>query len=221
MTELADPPRPDTADMVSVHKVFRQALQSAPDLVGSASRHERVEIVASFYGNVLDFLDIHHEGEDLLVWPRLLERCGGDSPTVSRIAAQHQDVTPALHAATALVGPWAASGDAADGRRLIDALAEVERVLIPHLDEEESTVLPLCAEYLSAPEWGELPAHGLGNFRGDKIWLILGLIRENMTQHQRDEMLAHMPPPAVEMWTSMGNAAFDAFISELREGPTA
>ncbi len=57
-----------------------------------------------------------------------------------------------------------------------------------HLDEEEQKVLPLAAANLSMEEWGALPAHGMANFHGDKIWLILGLIRERMTDEQRAEM---------------------------------
>ncbi len=63
-----------------------------------------------------------------------------------------------------------------------------------HLDEEEEGILPLAEEYLSMEEWGALPGHGMANFTGDKVWLILGLIRENFTPAQRDAMLEHMPP---------------------------
>ena len=62
-------------------------------------------------------------------------------------------------------------------------------------------MLPLAAEHLSVEEWGALPGHGMADFDGDKIWLILGLIRERMTDDQRAAMMAHMPPPALEMWT--------------------
>jgi hypothetical protein len=85
-----------------------------------------------------------------------------------------------------------------------------------HLDDEERELLPLCAQHLSAPEWGALPGYALGSFEGDKIWLILGLIRERLNQAQRDdEMLAHMPPPAVEMWTSFGEQAFGELMVEV------
>jgi hypothetical protein len=87
MTELATPPRPDTSDMLAVHQVFRNALGSAPELIGAAVDAERVVLVGSYYSNVLCFLEGHHEGEDLLVWPRLLERCPADVATVERISA--------------------------------------------------------------------------------------------------------------------------------------
>ena len=70
-------------------------------------------------------------------------------------------------------------------------------------------------------EWGALPGHGMANFHGDKIWLILGLIRERMTDEQRAAMLAHMPPPALEMWTGFGEQAFKEYAAEGRGGGRA
>ena len=90
--------------------------------------------------------------------------------------------------------------------------------LLEHLDEEERLGLPLAAEYLSAEEWGRLPGHGLAAFDGDKVWLILGLIRERMNEDQRAAMLAHMPPPAVDMWTGFGEQAFNELAAAGRGG---
>ena len=74
-------------------------------------------------------------------------------------------------------------------------------------------MLPLAGANLSMEEWGAMPAHGMAAFDGDKIWLILGLIRERMTDEQRAAMTAHMPPPALEMWSSFGEQAFKDYSS--------
>jgi hypothetical protein len=95
------------------------------------------------------------------------------------------------------------------------ALGALREHLLEHLDEEERLVLPLAAEYLSAEEWGRLPGHGLAAFDGDKVWLILGLIRERMDEDQRAAMLAHMPPPAVDMWTGFGEQAFNELAAQV------
>ncbi len=100
--------------------------------------------------------------------------------------------------------------------KAVAALQALGDNLGSHLDDEEEHVLPLAGEHLSAEEWGALPAHGMANFTGDKVWLVLGLIREGMTDVQRRDMLAAMPPPAVEMWQSMGEAAFSDLITEVR-----
>ncbi len=75
--------------------------------------------------------------------------------------------------------------------------------------------MSLCAENLSLEEWGALPGHGMAAFQGDKIWLILGLIRQRMNDAQRAAMLEHMPPPAVEMWTGFGEQAFKDLSTQV------
>ena len=87
--------------------------------------------------------------------------------------------------------------------------------LVEHLDAEEAQALPLCAENILAEEWGQLPGHALAGYRGDKVWLILGLIRQRMNDAQRAAMLEHMPPPALEMWTSFGEQAFKELSNEV------
>jgi hemerythrin-like domain-containing protein len=214
------PPSPDTSDMMAVHKVFRTSLGSAGDLLDSAGddNRGRVELIANYYDNVLAFLDVHHQGEDLLVFPLLVERAPTDlQGRIDTIAGQHTDVHELLDAAKAAVAAFSATPNDNTRRAAADALASLDRTLVAHLDQEEEFIVPLAADYLSMEEWGALPGHGMANFGGDKIWLILGLIRENMTQEQRDQMLAHMPPPAVDMWQNMGNGAFDAMMADVRQ----
>ena len=57
----------------------------------------------------------------------------------------------------------------------------------------------------------------MAHFQGDKIWLIMGLIRENFTQAQSDMMLEHMPPPARQMWETMGETSFNDLIAQVRQ----
>jgi hypothetical protein len=109
---------------------------------------------------------------------------------------------------------WAA-GEASGQEGSATALADLSARLDQHLADEERELLPLCADHMSPEEWGALPGHALGSFEGDKVWLILGLIRARMTQAQRDQMLAHMPPPAVDMWTSMGEQAYKNLVAEV------
>lgn len=235
MTEVQISPRPDTTDMMAVHEVFRQALASAPTLLGDdCADAARAATVATYYDNVLRFLRVHHDSEDHLIWPKLLERCPAQEPLITEMISDHQGIHDALDRAAASVAGFAATATAgtaetaaaagtsaptgADGAAaLVSALSELGQDLIPHLDNEEKLIVPLCSEYLSIEEWGEMPGHALGNYDGDKVWLILGLIRQHMTQAQRDAMLEHMPPPARDMWVQVGEAAFHEFIGGLHD----
>jgi hypothetical protein len=214
-------PATDTTDMFAVHRVFRDAFQLGPQLIGGAPTGDRArsEVVGAYYDNVLRFLEVHHSGEDQLVTPLLTDRCSSaDAAVVTRVAAQHQDVTEPLHRADAAVKAWRADAGEDSSRELITALGTLGDVLVPHLDEEEQQVLPLAAAHMSPAEWGELPKHGLASAAAAEanVWLILGLIREQMTEQQRQMMLEHMPPPVADAWRSAGEAEFRACIGEVR-----
>ncbi len=216
MTTAHDPPRPDVSDMHAVHQALRDSLGCAPQLVRAVDGADtaRIGLITNFYDNVLSFLHVHHDGEEKLIFPLLLERCPDDVDLVQQMAAQHADVVELVAQSHGALRSWAA-GDAASQEGSARALGDLGTPLDDHLNNEEEQLLPLCAEHLSLEEWGALPGHALGSFDGDKIWLILGLIRRQMTQAQRDQMLAHMPPPAVEMWNSMGEQAFKNLVAEV------
>ncbi|MDQ1685354.1 MAG: hypothetical protein QOC82_2091 [Frankiaceae bacterium] len=205
--------------MVRLHRVFREALGCAAQIVGSASTDDpdRVACVAAYYSNVLAFLRVHHEGEDELLWPKLIERAPAQADLVERIAGQHEGVLTWLHTAEARLAEWVADPNIDRGASLASALATLGAELVLHLDEEERHILPLAAEYLTVEEWGELPAHGMRNFSGDRMWLVLGLIQEQMTPEGVAAMNAHMPPPVREFWTTSGHAQFQAFVAQLRD----
>ncbi len=218
MTDTAQIPLADTSDMVGLHRVFREALGAAPQLVGSVAPGDvaRSELVGSYYVNVLSLLHVHHEGEDELVTPKLVERSPAQAPMIERIAAQHGAVLDAIADAERLLAPWQETATAEARDALAASLATLDTALSAHLDEEELEILPIAAQHINAAEWGELPGHGMRNFGGDKLWLILGLIQEQMSPEQIATMEAHMPPPLAEFWTATGRGLFQGYVAELR-----
>jgi hemerythrin-like domain-containing protein len=209
-------PRPDVTDMFAVHGVFRDTLGAAGDLVNGAAPDDaaRVAQVANYYENILFFLKAHHEGEEVLVFPLLRERCTGNDALFDRLLEEHEEAVKLLGNAQIALAAW--PGGAAQKQADTAAALEALRAqLMVHLDREESEGLPLCAKNLTAEEWGKLPGHALAGYQGDKVWLILGLIRQRMNDGQRAAMLEHMPPPAVEMWTGFGEQAFNDLSSQV------
>jgi hypothetical protein len=216
MAEQAGPPRPDVTDMYAVHGVFRDTLGAAPGLVGEIPPGDaaRVEQIANCYDNILFFLESHHDGEEQIVFPRLRERCPDQAALLDTLETEHVEALSLLSTARTSLAAWP-GGDAAAQEEVAENLEALRAHLVLHLDQEEAQALPLCAENLSADEWGQLPGHAMASFKGDKIWLILGLIRQRMTEEQRAAMLEHMPPPARDMWTNMGEKAFTELSSQI------
>ena len=207
----------DVSDMFAVHKALTGALDAAPAYVAKAGiDSERVEIIGSFYDNVIELLHVHHTGEDELVYPTLEERCAESRSELERIDDQHKLLHGPMDVARSTIATWRATPSTDDAQAVIDAIASITSPLRSHLAEEETVMLPIASKWMSAEEWGRLPGHGMMIFRADKPWLGLGLVREQLNPEQRDGMLAGMPPEMLTMWTEQMEPAFNAFIAEVR-----
>ncbi|MEV0225297.1 hemerythrin domain-containing protein [Streptomyces sp. NPDC050704] len=106
---LHGPGLTDVRDMVMAHVAFRRALDSGASLVSAVGDgdHKRAGVVADHLDLMLDMLVHHHEGEDLYLWPVLLQRVPKElAPLVHRMEAQHEAVHGMLDEAAALIPDW-------------------------------------------------------------------------------------------------------------------
>ncbi len=209
--------RTETSDMFAVHQAITQAFDAAPVLIdGTGGRVDRVEVIASFYENVLEFLHVHQAGEDELVYPILEERCVEEKAMLGQIESQHALLNEPMEHARASIAAWRATPSAEGAENVAQRLGIVAETLRPHLSEEETLVLPVASSWMSPEEWGQLPAHALQAFQADKPWLAVGLIREQLLSEQKDAMLSGMPPEVQTLWAQQWEPAFTAFITEVR-----
>ena len=94
MTNIASTARPDTSEMVFVHNCFRQQFRALPGLVRAVPDGDvgRAAVVVDFLAELTAALHHHHEGEDELMWPLLLERAPMDSALILRMEEQHERI---------------------------------------------------------------------------------------------------------------------------------
>jgi hemerythrin-like domain-containing protein len=207
----------DVSDMFAVHKALTGALDAAPAYVATADGDsERVGVIGSFYENVIEFLHVHHTGEDELIYPVLEERCAESRSELERINDQHKLLLAPMDAGRSAVAAWRTTPSSENAQAVIDAIASIGDPLRPHLAEEETVLLPIASKWMSPDEFGRLPGHHMMSFRADKPWLMLGLVREQLDQEHRDVMLAGMPPEMRTMWTEQMEPVFNAFIADVR-----
>ncbi len=208
----------DATGMTRFHRIFREALDAVPHLVGAAPADDpdRTDLVGSFYANVLKLLHAHHEAEDVALFPHLLERLPEHAEVISGVNAEHEAVLSSLEAAEQAVADWRAKPSTATRDTAVGALGAMHTVLVEHLDHEEAEVVPLIAQCITVAEWDELSATAFQHFSGDKVWLILGLIQEQMLATENAKMEANMPPPVHDFWVSSGRTLFEDFVAELR-----
>jgi hemerythrin-like domain-containing protein len=204
--------------MTRFHRIFREALDGVPGFVGAAPDDDtdRADFVGSYYDNVLKLLHAHHEAEDLTIYPLMMERLPEHADVISRTNAEHEVVLGTLGAAEHAVAAWRAHPSSSSRAATVAALDALRPVLLGHLDHEEEDVVPLIALCITVAEWGEMSSTAFQRFSGDKIWLVVGLIQEQMLAEENATMEANMPPPVRDFWMGSGRAMFEDFVGALR-----
>lgn len=218
MTTAPELPLADATAMTRFHRIFREALDAAPRFVGAAPAddHDRADLVGSYYANVLKLLHAHHEAEDLTIYPLMVERLPEHLDVISRVNAEHEAVLGTLEATEQAVAGWRADPSSATRDAAAAALASLHTILLEHLDHEEADVVPLIAMCITVAEWGEMSATAFQHFSGDKVWLVVGLIQEQLLDQENATMEANMPPPVRDFWVGTGRGMFQDFTAELR-----
>ena len=214
----AELPLADATAMTRFHRIFREALGAVPRFVGAAPADDkhRAELVGSYYAEVLKLLHAHHEAEDLTIYPLMVERLPQHVDVISRVNAEHEAVLGTLGSAEQAVVDWRADPSSSSRDAAVAALDALRPILLEHLDHEESDVVPLIALCINVAEWGEMSATAFQRFSGEKVWLVLGLIQEQLLARENATMEANMPPPVRDFWVGPGRVMFQRFVTELR-----
>jgi hypothetical protein len=213
-----EPELTNVGDMALVHQAFRRGFGEARGQLSFIDDGDqgRAAHFADYIGELLWFLHAHHEGEDALLYPRLVERVPEAHELFARMDEQHSAVESKLRAAEEATDAYRASATAADAAALAGACEELMALLETHLTEEEVEVLPIAARSITPEEWGELPGHALMAYTGDRIWLPFGLATEAFPPPVMDEILSG-PSPIGPMWKGGGSEAFANEMRLIRE----
>ena len=95
VTPTVNEPMADVRDMRMAQSAFRREFRLLPQLIRDVvpGDVQRAAVVAAHAELVCRVLETHHEGEDLLLWPKLLRRCGEDAAFIVPIMEeQHQAI---------------------------------------------------------------------------------------------------------------------------------
>ena len=204
--------RPDTSEMVFVHNAFRQQFRALPGLVRDVPNGDRAraKVVVDFQQELTTALHHHHEGEDELMWPLLLEQAPMDSELILRMEEQHERIAALHDRAVEQAAAFEASAATEAGERLAHTLTTLTEALDEHMREEEDHILPLVERHLSIAEWEALGERGREGLSKDRLLIQLGFILLGTSPEDRAAFLAGLPLPARIAWRLVGRRQFRA-----------
>jgi hypothetical protein len=210
----------DVRDMAIVHRTFRNMYDEAARLVRAAPAPSPGRVM--FLADHIDFgiaaLHIHHEGEDELLYPKLIERVPEQAPMTEQVDHEHQTIKTELDAASAACAAWRQRPSAETGEALAAALDRVNAVVQPHLDDEEQKIVPLAAVTLSQQEWDALGKHGVAQIPRNKRGIAFGMILEPLDAADRAYMKHTLPGPVRMLSPLLIERPWKKYASTLRTG---
>ena len=210
MTAATTNARPDTSEMVFVHNSFRRQFRALPGLVRAVpdGDRERARVVVDFQQELTTALHHHHEGEDELMWPLLLEQAPMDSELILRMEEQHERISELYQRAGENAADFTTTADAKSRGELADTLTDLVEALEEHLHDEEVYILPLVERVMTVPQWEALGERGRAGIPKDRQLVFLGFLLQANTPERGREFLTHMPLPARVAWKLLGRRTF-------------
>ena len=206
--------------MVVVHRVFRRELVLVPQLVRkvAAGDTNRARIVGGHLQLVLAGLEMHHTGEDALLWPLLLERAAPSTGLVETMQAQHRRVDEYADHVAPVLEEWMSRASEVRGEQLAQLLDRFAEALFEHLDLEEREILPLARRHLSIAEWDSLGDHGKESMTARQLPLMFGCVVEDTDVEERAQVLGHLPAPVRVLLRTVGAWHYRRYITRVRAG---
>jgi hemerythrin-like domain-containing protein len=176
-----------STDMEFMNRLFHAALRrdlervidsltqvTHPTTARRAALAEHVDLV-------LNLLHHHHTGEDTGLWPLVRQRAPDLGSQLDMMEAEHASVAGAIVSTRTAARLYAATSEPSAARRLEEALIELSGVLLPHLDHEETEVMPRVMRALTDRDWSALSRHELRNWNSfalagtGLVWMADGL----------------------------------------------
>ncbi|MFD1811934.1 hemerythrin domain-containing protein [Rhodococcus gannanensis] len=210
--------RPNVHEMVVVHRAFRREFRLAPDLIRGvpAGDAARASVVAGHLRLVLNGLEMHHTGEDAILWPLLLERAAPSTGLVETMQAQHLRIEAYVARIVPSLDSWERQPTPDTGVALAALVEEFTSALIEHLDLEEREILPLVLRHLTAAEWDTVGDHGIDMMSKKELPLLFGAVLEDCDDAERRLMLRKLPGHVRLLLRTLGARNYRRYVSAVR-----
>jgi hypothetical protein len=187
----------DGRELYMLHDMFRREFALMPGLVRGADEgdRERAEIVGGHIAGLNTDLRLHRAGQDMFVWPLLLDRCADDViPVVQVMEGQNDEVERLSQELDAALETWRRDPTAESGKALARVLDHLVPALQEHLGTEEAHLVPLMERNIPASEWSEIVRKGVAEADAARMPLGFGMLMYEGDPEVVEIALAHLPP---------------------------
>jgi len=151
----------DTRLLQVVHRTLRLATTRIVDATEKLEPSVLKPVIGpawQFYAAVLHH---HHHTEDTAAFPALVAVRPDMGALAEELETDHKNLVTALEAAQRAVTAFDSRPDVATQRDMHEAVAAVRDEFFPHLDVEDTKVIPVFAEAIPAKDWDRMENEAL------------------------------------------------------------
>jgi len=208
----------DSRDMYVIHSAFRREFPAAAALVRAVPADDKATAarVAAHVLLLTGVLNLHHTGEDELVWPKLLQRGPAEiAPLVETMERQHEGLHRALAEVEERAAIWSRTAAPADRQELAAALDAMIPPMLEHLGSEEAHLLSLIDKYLTEKEWGQVGAAAMASTPKNRLPMLFGMVLRDARPEHVEGLKAVTPAPAWFVLSRLGPPAYARYARRL------
>lgn len=185
------PQRHDFADIPAflhgfraMHLAMRRDAAGLARLAPQLTERRAARRVAHWFDHFVVSIEHHHQREDDVIWPRLIEHDHTFDSIGITLQHDHETLDRALHAVDVAIRE-VADGRTGETHRIVRAATELQRHLDDHLDREEAAVFPRLAQHFTADQYAVIEAElrrglGLAAMAFQAPWVLDGLPAEQI-----------------------------------------
>lgn len=200
----------DTVMMGVMHDALRRDFTRARDVLTTPEVLVRSQTLAlvEHVEFMLAFLEGHHHSEDETLWPLVLTHNPSLGPLMEAMSQDHAVIAVQVAQLTDATRQFGSAPDATSRAGLVAALDQLTAVLGPHLDREETELMPDVSTTLSAAQWHEFEKSAKPPFGTRVLAEYLNWFLEDLDQVRRRKVLKGLPTPVVLVSTGVYGRAY-------------
>ncbi|CEA08900.1 hypothetical protein BN1051_02258 [Arthrobacter saudimassiliensis] len=178
----------------------------------------RAAYVGEVLGNFDGVLHVHHEGEDVLMYPALAGRAPGCALHVAQMLEHHRQVAQLIEGIEPVRRRWMETAEAASREETAERYEELSSLLKVHLRREVTEVMPVVDRVLSEKEMSAVAQHGVAQFDRKFLVSYLGMVLATNPPQDRKELFKEIPPPVRLAYRLVGRRMYRRQYAELFPG---
>lgn len=207
----------ETREMYGIHDCLRKELGALPLRVKATAEGDvaRAGDVGAHVKLMMMVLERHHHAEDVKLWPVLEQHAPDRADLLREMESQHEQLQPLIDSARAETDAWMTDPTAPNRAALHTTLIRLEKLLLPHLGQEEAEILPLVQETFTQEEFNAIGEYSRQDVPPEQMPIVLGMILDDTTADVRDLLWTALPQEARDGFDAFGRPAYAAYRERL------